>query len=266
MKAKCILIFYLCLINISIYSINILFISQAYKQENNFIKDTKKLINEIVNFNPFYHYVEHINFYYLFTNQEICIYNDFNNFDFYSKVFLNLLSKIDSNIKLVIVLIDSHITKAKGGTIGDRDLPIVIITNSAKRRTILHEICHALFNLGDEYEGDIKKLPSNIEISKFRNLSLFNKNSEWDMIKILIGEKNLANYEGGLGRKNGVYRAFKDCTMRSIDKDLCPVCLYYAVNTLNQLTGDQKDFLSIYYNNKFVIKEVSLQQISISSY
>ncbi len=261
---KFILIFCFYFITISLNSLNILFVSQNYENEEYFIKDSKKLIVEIINFNPISHYAEYINFYYIFTDKEVCPPNNFNNFDFYNKAFFDLLKSVNEDITLTIILINSNITRSKGGTVGDNDTPVIIITNSEKDRTILHEIGHALFKLGDEYEGEIQKLPSDIEIGCYKNLSLTFKNDEWDKIKMLIGEKTLINYEGGLYRKKGVYRAYKDCLMRNVDKELCPVCLYYAVKILNNLTGENKDFLYI-YKNKVEKREFTLKKVSISS-
>ncbi|HOJ63750.1 MAG TPA: M64 family metallopeptidase [Spirochaetota bacterium] len=265
LKLRLFLIFFLFFLNfINLNSLNILFISQNYKNESDFIDDSKRFIEEIINFNPVCQYLEHINFYYIFESKILSKDKDFDNFEISNEKFFGLINRIEIKIDLAILIINSKKTDSKGGTIGENNFPVIVITNNAKKRIILHELSHSLFNLGDEYEGDIKKLPLEI---KFKNLSLNNKdNSEWDYIKKLLNENDFSNYEGGLSRKKGIYRPYKDCLMRDIEKDLCPVCFYYAVKILNDLTKENKNFLDLINKNcKIEIKEINLKKVSMTS-
>lgn len=264
MKQK-ILFFYFLFFNlISLNSFNILFISQNYQDDSIFIDDCKNFIEEIINFNPICHYSEYMNFYYIIQKENISKNNDFYNFELSNEKFFKLIDKINIKANMAIIVINSKNRESMGGEIGKNNFPVIIITNHAKKRTILHELGHSLFKLGDEYDGEIKVLPSEYVIKNFKNLSLTKENPEWDNIKSLVGERDFSNYEGGLLRKKGVYRAYKNCLMRNIENDLCPVCFYYAVSILNSITDKNKDFREL-LNNRCNIKNFKLEKVFMSS-
>ncbi|HPO49468.1 MAG TPA: M64 family metallopeptidase [Spirochaetota bacterium] len=166
-----------------------------------------------------------------------------------------------SKFSQYIVVVNSQSKKAKGGFISD--IPIIVISSNALKRTVLHELSHSLFKLGDEYGGILDFLPSEREISKFKNLSLVKYNEEWIRIKEMTNDPKINFYEGGLERNKGVYRSYPECLMRNVKDDLCPVCLYYSNQILSDITGKNIDYKELLKTKKIINEKIYPKVINL---
>ena len=130
---------------------------------------------------------------------------------------------------------------------------VILASSNSKSGVISHEFCHSIFKLGDEYSGSIPFPPSQKEISQYKNLSLQKYNSDWEYVKKETKNDLIGYYPGGLERSEGVYHTYPNCLMKNLNKRLCPVCVYYAVNILNQITLENLNLLDILKDNQTTI-------------
>jgi hypothetical protein len=127
---------------------------------------------------------------------------------------------------------------SKAGVIeyGSRTINVIFLRESACENEMLHELGHALFELGDAY-GDMDFPGTSRKETGFKNLSFKPYNEEWEYIKELTGDEKIGYYEGGMGFKNGVFRPYENCLMRDLKSEFCPVCLYYIDKKMRSLAS-----------------------------
>lgn len=227
-KRVCILI--ILFVSLLVYGqkLDFIFIPVGFDDISKKDEVIESFIREIKTFNPICNYIDYLNFViYDKEHSKSMVKINNNNFLLDETLFLDITRNIPHNkYSQFVIVVNSEIKRAKGGVVDDKSL--IIISSSAKKRTILHEIGHSLFKLGDEYSGILTFLPSEREISKYKNLTLSTYNEEWERIKELVGDDKIGYYEGGLERSRGVYHSYPECLMKSVESDLCPVCLYYV--------------------------------------
>jgi hypothetical protein len=252
---KNILIFLFLLLSYQIFpkNINILFIPQGFKSDIQAMDSISVIEDELLDFYPLNNYLEYIKFEHTFSQSlsDICEIKN-NTFDLNTKKLLPFIKIIDNDVAVIIFVIKSDICKAQGGTIGRKNQPIILITTSAKKYSINHEFAHSFFDLGDEYSGDLNFPPSEKEINNYKNLSLTKDKKEWLYIKEITGNSKIGFYEGGLGRKKNVYHPYPECLMQSLNSELCPVCVYYAIEKLDMyISLTEENTFNFFIENNF---------------
>ena len=126
---------------------------------------------------------------------------------------------------LDIYIINDAPLYAKGGKVAG--LPVIFAGSDITASELLHETCHALANLGDEYDTGIDMTFSEKYVSKYPNLTLAYPVPEWERIKKSSGDEKIGYYPGGLGSPTGIYHSYPNCLMRDVSEPLCPICEYY---------------------------------------
>lgn len=162
------------------------------------------------------------------------------------KVLSAVVKEKGSSTVHIFVIPDSPLLISKGGVIiSDDVIQVVFIKEGYHPDELLHELGHALFSLADEYGTEFYS-PGKYKHTPAKNISYEKNNIEWDMIARIFNDEKIGFYEGGAGFKNGVYRSYPDCLMKSLDSKFCPVCFFYAINRLNELTNKDFDCSTIF--------------------
>jgi hypothetical protein len=234
----------LLLINSTIFSkeINILFVTSGPETF-----DKTEVVNsftaELSKLRPLDAYAEFINFF--STDDDkfngALKFTSFNTFKLDSKIFLKA-SESYKIMDLYILIIKNDVSKGSGGSVGKDKIPVILITSASKKGIITHEFAHSILGLGDEYGGDLGFPPSEKEMTGIKNLILKDFNEEWETIKKMTSNNKISYYEGGMGRNKGIFHSYPECLMNKIEFPLCPVCLYYSIIKLNNITGSKIDF------------------------
>ena len=126
---------------------------------------------------------------------------------------------------LDIYILPNNPLYAKGGTVAG--LPVIFAGIDITAIELLHETCHAIAHLGDEYDTGIDMTFSERYVSKYPNLTLAYPVPEWERIKKSSGDEKIGYYPGGLGSPTGIYHSYPTCLMRNLSEPLCPICKYY---------------------------------------
>jgi hypothetical protein len=238
------LIFFLLLVNNFLFSkdINILFVTQEFNS-----KEKKEMIcqfsSELSNFKPLDVFSGNL----FFFETSNAIFNDavkftYNAFIFDSKILIKS-ANFYKDATVFIFIKKSQESKGIGGNIGIQKIPVIGITSGANKGIILHEFAHSIFNLGDEYGGKIEFPPTDKEMEGIPNLTLKPFDPLWENIKVLTNDDKISYYEGGMGRNKGIFHSYPECLMLKTEKSLCPVCLYHSIIKLNNITGNNIDFI-----------------------
>ncbi|MBR6060822.1 MAG: hypothetical protein IKQ61_13220 [Spirochaetales bacterium] len=140
---------------------------------------------------------------------------------------------------LDIYIITAAPLYAKGGRAAG--LPVIFAGSDITAAELLHETCHAIANLGDEYDTGIDMTFSERYVSKYPNLTLAYPVPEWEQIKKSSGDEKIGYYPGGLGSPTGIYHSYPTCLMRDVSEPLCPVCQYYVRESLKKILSADND-------------------------
>lgn len=133
----------------------------------------------------------------------------------------------------IVVLVN---TKTYGGGGFYNMLTLTAADNERWSQLFVHELCHGLIGLGDEYDYDTLEGFYHVGIEPYeQNLTtLTDFNSKW---KDLYESGKASLVEGGGYMQKAVYRPAEDCMMRSFThKDFCPVCQRTIKQYIEQLT------------------------------
>ena len=207
-----------------------------------------KFSEELINLIPLSSYSQDIKF---FETSNI-LFNNTIKFSYYdtfvidSKKITEVFFKYN-RMDLFIFLVEGQKSKGKGGTIGKQK--VIFLSTNSKKGILSHEFGHSVLELGDEYSGDIPFLPSEKEVSKYKNLAIEKTNTEWEYIKKISGNKKISYYQGGMGRNKGIFHSYPVCLMKETDHPFCPICIYYSIIILNNITGQKVDFIQVIHQD-----------------
>lgn len=201
---------------------------------------------------PFYLYDDNLSFEYDKSSVDIGFFRGINRFSYDRKALLEYLDGISTTgtEEIYIFLVNSEREIAYGGMLDNGKFSVVFITKSFSKEVLAHELMHAAFNLADEYGGSFEIIHP--EEASYPNISLNSVKSEWLYVKNITGDEKIAFYEGAAGCDSGVGRGYPDCLMRNLDAKLCPICSFYAIKTMNRISGMDVDFVNAYREYKLV--------------
>jgi hypothetical protein len=148
-----------------------------------------------------------------------------------------LVDLVGSESDCTVIIKNRPGVKSLGGTVGKRRLPVVMVGTGISSPELYHEVCHALFQLGDEYGGRYSLPAAAYESARWKNLTAEVPDGDWEQIR---RDHNLAMFEyheGGGGHDTGVYHAYRFCLMGDLAHGLCGLCRFYAIDTCNNLSG-----------------------------
>ncbi|MCG8572965.1 MAG: hypothetical protein MJB14_22760 [Spirochaetes bacterium] len=214
--------------------IPIIFVSSEQESLN---KEIPSLCSEILNYFPLSLYYTKFKFHFYYDQELQITVNHYQQIDYPYQFVLDLIEKKLNNPELTIFLLKEDVFLAKGGNIGKQHHPVVFVSQQAGAGILLHEIMHALFDLGDEYGNRPLFKPTESEVSRYPNLTTVPDQPLWEKIKQEMKDPLLNYYAGGLGTSWGVYHSYPHCIMNQAQGELCLVCCYYVLKKLNQLTG-----------------------------
>ncbi len=196
----------------------------------------KSLQDYILSVKPFDRYKDRIRF-------EVVIVDELDQLDLYSlddglvtvskNLSRNYEQYLDPKALLVIVIELRHLNRGFSFKIDNWRIAVYPI--NLKPGVLMHEIGHALFDLGDEYQSVLAVRFSEYELAKYKNLTGKIPVPLWEEIKTQTGDTAMGYYMGGLDSSENVYRAYPDCIMRSSEGDFCPVCSYYIEKFFNDI-------------------------------
>ncbi len=134
---------------------------------------------------------------------------------------LDVVSEHFPQYDAILVLANS--SRSGGASLGNN-----IITSAMSKnlnQTIIHELGHALANLGDEYTYGGADLPTREPSNPNLTLNEFAYNVKWQhWLDLKLGQASIGVYEGGHYQAYGVWRPSQNSVMRTLGQP------FHAVN------------------------------------
>lgn len=247
------------------------YIKEDLKKDGNYEKEAKKIIDGIFKIPPFSQYKEKFNAYIIFceskergadyTQSKDEIDTVFNSnygqngidrllvIKNYAKVSeyiskAGLISKNALGKNIMIISVNDSKYGGSGGTYS------VISKHKSSVQIAAHEIGHSFGGLADEYDYGETYPKSNAAHQK--NVDVTNKLKEikWSYFIGVEGYEDVGAYEGGYYYYTGVWRPTKNCLMKELGSDFCPICREAIVKTIYSCVKDEYSFTQFILNDK----------------
>jgi hypothetical protein len=115
-----------------------------------------------------------------------------------------------------------------GGCASPANKLVIMTRNAAAPDVLAHELGHSLFNLADEYGGNScdytptsANLTSSLSAIPWKDMLT---TSELPTNPATASDDTVGAFDGGGYCDHGIYRPSKECMMRSLGHQFCPVC------------------------------------------
>lgn len=247
------------------------YIKEDLKRDGNYEREAKKIIDGIFDIAPFSQYKDKFNAYIIFCESKesgsdytqskdeidtvfnsnygqngidrlLVIKNYAKVSEYISKAGLISKNALGKNIMLISV----NDTKygGSGGTYS------VISKHKSSVQIAAHEIGHSFGGLADEYEYGETYPKSNAAYQKNVDVTDDLNKVKWSYFIGVKGYEDVGAYEGGYYYYKGVWRPTKNCLMKALGNDFCPICREAIVKTICSCVSDEYSFTQFILTDK----------------